>query len=129
MRKSDRDRIGLFNDNFEEILEYMIKRHSRVLPVRVDLRFPQGYHHDGKNTELQRFHRWIEQHYRDRNIECRHHSVREQNSSVNPHYHVMLLLDGNRVRSPVDVYETCNRIWKLIVNSDQDGLVHYCLER
>ena len=129
MRKSDKSRMPKFEENFNTVLDYMTNRHRRVLPVRLDLTFPKEYNHDGGNMEVRKFHKRIEQHYRNQRTELRYHTVREQASSTNPHYHVMLLLDGDRVRSPKKVQNYCNETWKNVVNHDGDGLVDYCIPR
>lgn len=129
MKKSDRDRPYLFDRNIRKLLDDMTSRHRRVLPVRVDFTFPQDYRHDGRNTEIRNLHKRMGQHYRDQGVEARYHTVREQKSSENPHYHSLLLVDGDRVRSPESVQECCKRIWKDIVNDDRDGLVDYCVHK
>ena len=121
--------MPLFEDNFNQVFDHMTNSHRRVLPVRVDLRFPQGYGHDGGNREIQSFHKRMGQHCRNNATELRYHTVREQASSDTPHYHVMLFLDGDRVRSPLGVKKNCTRIWNDIVGYEGNGLVDYCVPK
>ncbi|MDV7341820.1 inovirus-type Gp2 protein [Terasakiella sp. A23] len=126
MRKSDQNRTRLFDINSRKLLNGAIDQHRRLLPVRIDLRFQKGYIHDGQNKEISKFHKNICQHYRDQGIRAYYHTVREQVTSNNPHYHVMLFLDGDKVRSVRHVQKQCCKIWNGIVGYNMEGLVNYC---
>jgi len=126
MNKSNQKRQALFTDNFIKVSEGMTRQHRRVLPVRIDLRFPQGYVHDGKNSEISQFHKNIHQYYGDKKIDVRYHTVREQVSSETPHYHVILLMDGDKVQSAYTVKKRCENIWNNILNHKGIGLADYC---
>lgn len=104
----------------------MTERHSKVLPVRADFRFPQDYGQDGSNREMQRLLKNTVQHYRNQKVECCYAAVREQNVSDHPHYHALFLLDGNKVQSPYGVAHKAQELWKDIVSSPADGLVDFC---
>lgn len=110
----------------EDQARAMTERHSKVLPVRADFRFPQDYVQDGSNLETQKLLKNTVQYYRNQGIECRYLAVREQNLSDHPHYHAMFLLDGNKVRSPYGVVQKTQELWKDIVSSSADGLVDFC---
>jgi hypothetical protein len=127
MKKSDKDRPYLFDRKVARLLDDMTARHRRVLPVRVDFTFPQGYRHNGGNTEIRRLHKRLAQHYRDRGTDVGYHTARQQASSENPHYHSLIVVDGDHVQSPESVQKCCNKIWKDIVNDDRDGLVDFCV--
>ncbi len=107
-------------------LAYMTQTHNKVFPVRFDLRFLQGYHHDGGNDHVAYFLRRMKQHYDYYNTDCVYVVVREQNTSELPHYHCMFLFDGNKIRSPMGVYDQASHIWQDTLNTTQDGLVHCC---
>ena len=126
MKKSDKDRPYLFDRKVARLLDDMTARHRRVLPVRVDFTFPQDYQHDGGNTEIRRLHKRLAQHYRDRGTDLGYHTARQQASSENPHYHALIVVDGDHVQSPESVQKCCNKLWKDIVNDDRDGLVDFC---
>jgi len=129
MRKSDKNRTDLFDRNFNVLFEDMIAHHRRVLPVRIDLRFPSEYGHDGYNKEISKFHKNLNQNYRDKGIDVRYHTVREQVTSNNPHYHVMLLLDGDKVRKAHGVKKRCGEIWSDVIGCEGEGLVNYCTHK
>ncbi len=126
MNKSDQKRQAAFEEKFNNLFEDMIDKHRRVLPVRADIRLPADWEHDGMNTEICQFHKNIHQHYGSQGIDVRYHTVREQVSSENPHYHVMLLLDGDKVQCARKVQQRCEKIWNNIVNYEGTGLVDFC---
>lgn len=127
MKKSDRNHGDLLDENFEKVLEYMTTKHRRVLPIRNDHTFEEDFHQDGYNREFCEYHKRLVQHYRDRGVECRFFSVREQGTSMNPHYHDFIFLDGDKCWSVMAAQKVCNRIWKDVLNVDTDGLVDFCL--
>lgn len=113
-------------DLIEDHVDGMIEQHSQVLPVRMDLRFPQEYQSDGCNTEMQRFLKQFSMHYRRKETDLDYVVVREQETSHNHHYHAFLLLDGNKVQYPQDIQETAANKWSRIVGCKPDGIVDYC---
>lgn len=113
-------------DRSQDLIDEMIETHNKVPPIRMDFHFPQGYQHDGGNTEIQRLHKRLKQHDRYHGTDSRYLTVREQNTSASPHYHTMVLVDGNKHQNPRGVQETATNIWRDIVGSDQRGIVHHC---
>jgi len=109
-----------------ELIDDMISCHNKVLPIRFDLRFPDGYWHNGGNEEIEQFNKRLAQHCRYHGLDIRYLTVREQNISANPHYHVLVLVDGNKHQHPGAIHQVANHIWKDVVDSKQDGLVNFC---
>lgn len=54
--------------------------------------------------------------------------VREQDTSPNPHYHVLLLLNGSKIQSKYGIMEEAKRIWGHINDCEPSGLVDYSWE-
>jgi hypothetical protein len=54
--------------------------------------------------------------------------VREQASSHNPHYHCLILLDGQKIQNHYGIMEEAKRLWANINACDPDGLVDYSWE-
>ena len=51
----------------------------------------------------------------------------ENNVSSAPHYHFILLVNGNAKNDyKALLRNTVNPLWKKTINSDNDGLVDYC---
>lgn len=129
MRKTDKNRTKLFDKNFNALFESMIANNRRVQTVRIDLRFPKEYDHDGLNKEISKFHKTVCQSYRDQGIEAGYHTVREQVTSHNPHYHSMIFLNGDKVRNPHGVKKRCEEIWNQTIGYEGEGLVHHCTHK
>lgn len=110
----------------EELIDEVSERHNKVLPIRMDFHFPQGYRHDGGNAEIQNLHKRVAQHDRYHRTDSRYLTVREQNTSDFPHYHTLLLVDGNKRQNPRGIQENVASIWRDIVGSDQKGIVDFC---
>lgn len=123
--RDDRYRDNILQVSQEQI-DTMIERHNKVLPVRLDIRFPEEYVTDGSNKEIQSLLKNTQEHYRYHGIDSSYVVVREQDTSLNPHYHGLLLLDGNKCQSPEGVKQVVSKKWKSVVGSEKDGLVDYC---
>lgn len=79
---------GLLNDSLAQT--------SQCLVVRLDVRFPSTLNANSDNECFQYF---IEEYVRSfGSALIRYIWVREQNTSHNQHYHIILFLDGNEVR-------------------------------
>lgn len=110
----------------EELIDEANERHNKVLPIRMDFHFPQGYQHNGENEEIQKLHKRVSRRDRYRRTDSRYLTVREQNTSDCPHYHTLLLVDGNKHQNPRGIQEEVASIWLDIVGSDQKGIVNFC---
>lgn len=80
-------------------MKAMLFNYSRVLLFRIDIRL---YKHTDNNTVMsvlmRRMKKWIKHHYG--NSQIGHLWVREQERKKHQHYHLILMLNGNRVRYP-----------------------------
>ena len=50
----------------------------------------------------------------------------EQAYSHNPHYHVVLFLDGQKVRSYSHVFHAVEDAWSRVLEVDVSGCIHHC---
>lgn len=77
----------------------MLSHHCKVLFVRFDLHLP-SYTDTNKimSDFMRKIKRWINQHYQISRVG--HLWVREQEKAKKQHYHVILLIDGNKIRNP-----------------------------
>jgi len=128
-------------DHIHGMIDYMIDKHNKVLPVRIDLHFPYNYWQDGSNREIQNFERNVNRYFEYRGIHEVILAVREHRGSHNPHYHVFMCVDGNKLESSYMIFLVCEKIWTKIIKKEllsvgwelsiieEDclgGLVHHC---
>lgn len=103
--------------------------HCKVFFLRFDLRFPDGSDYPTDNSVIEDFiSHYIKTFYR-LNIDASYIWVREQNSSLNHHYHIALFLDGSKIEHDTYPLQIAERLWALKLNLpglENHGLVHYC---
>ncbi len=105
----------------------MTMRHNKVLFVRFDLHFPYGYECEGFNQELSEFFKLFKEFYTRKGIDTHYIWVREQSNSNNlPHYHCVVLFDGNKIQKYYPVLEKVVDIWARVIGADGNGLVNFC---
>ncbi|MGE4490108.1 MAG: hypothetical protein AB7E95_11260 [Kiritimatiellales bacterium] len=114
--------------NNRELLDAMIIRHSKVLFLRFDVRFPDTYcwsepmMYWWKFLDLLR--RWLVENGFDPQYVVR----MEQKTSLNPHFHVGLLLNGNKANEENAYFYKlqAEQIWQKVLGVKQTGLVDFC---
>ena len=88
-----------------------LKQHSQVLIVRFDLHIPQFTLDNAQISEfMSKLTCWIKKRYKGVN-EVRYVWVRELEKAKQQHYHVVLILNGNKIRNPYYVHEKGREIW------------------
>ena len=96
-----------------------LQLHSKVLVVRVDIHTNEQ---DLKNKSIEDLLRWLKQdlrrNYRMRNIG--HLWVREDGIKKRKHWHLVLLLDGNKVQDSRSVINKMKSYWE---NTNDYGLI------
>lgn len=128
------------------VLHDALNAHPRTLAIRLDLRFPTtmpvGPMH-ADNACLSRFFTALQQELKAARTKyppaLRYVWCREQDTGDKPHYHLLLLLNGNAVSSlgamemamdgytRRNLYHRCVRAWKHAIGAsmwDMRGLVH-----
>ncbi len=106
----------------KDLLDYM-KKHTKVCYVRISLRFPANTKYPEDNECVRRFIEAIVRSYQRNKTELKYLWVRERKSSVNSHYHLMLLFNGKYVQRPHGVLEKATALWEIQVGGDGQGLV------
>jgi len=109
----------------QQRLGLMIWSHCKIFFVRLDVGYPPGYPHDGKNTDISELIRRLKEWYSNNGVDCHYVGVREQNESELPHYHVVLFLDGSKKENGRSVQSRADKIWKRIVGANS-ARVHLC---
>jgi hypothetical protein len=108
-------------------LNYMVDRFSRTFVVRLDIRFPLGYTPKWANVECSELLRRFKEQYTYHNIVMHYVGVREQKTSANPHYHLVILFDGAREDNGWAVRHRAGHIWSCIVGPGTEACVQLCL--
>ena len=121
-----------FNGDFEEIhlsinhlFDIAIRKHNKILFIRMDLRFDDTSIYPYDNNLLSRFMEALTLHCKRRDLDPLYLWVREQVTSINHHYHLILLLNGNKIQNPYGIFYKATELWGNCLNTDATGLVHY----
>ena len=112
----------------QERMVYMTS-YARTLFFRIDVRFPQGYNHDGENREISYFFKLFSKRLAYHGVRFQYVWVRERVTSDAPHYHCVIWVDGSCHHSPYGFYGMTEQIWKQVLGPEYhncDGLIHHC---
>lgn len=120
-------------DNYQKHLAHMIASHSKVMQVRFDLHYPNDGTIVPNRQHIYNFNYNLKRKLQRETIIGGHRVdpqilwTEEINSSTAPHYHFLLLANGNAKNNYKELLKnTVNPLWKNTINSDNDGLVDYC---
>jgi len=120
------------NGDYEEVLKAInnlfnvaISRHNKILFIRFDLTFNLNSDYPNDNSLLSRFMEAFTLHCKRLGLDPLYLWVREQVSSINHHYHVILLLDGNKIQNPYEIFIKATNLWGNCLNTNAAGLVNY----
>jgi len=115
---------------FLTLLDQYHKEHSRIFPVRFDLHYPQEISGNRSNTDISNCMFKINQYFKRKGSDPVYAWVREESeNSDNPHYHCILLLNGQKKRNINEVYDVAKRLWCSTIQSDSSGLLDKCNKR
>lgn len=128
-RKNDR---GFFIDILEAIHKVflsMSKRRSRIFFTLLVVKFPTSYsRQEPKDNRLisEFMERFIET-CEDKRFSPMYVWVRERSSTDQIHYHLMLLLDANKIWNAYGLIDFATEIWRQCLGiPNAKGLVHLC---
>lgn len=93
-----------------QVYDKMFSKHKRVYAMRFDMRLPAGVD-TSDNCAFRRFMAYFMQAERRLGNDPEYCAVREESESKGVHYHILLLLDGNRTRRSFNHIELANRIF------------------
>ncbi|UDQ98880.1 inovirus-type Gp2 protein [Lentisphaerota bacterium WC36G] len=130
------------NDNSQEFYEIILekiyerinamhKKTSQVLFIRFEIRFPQNLNATSDNKCFKYYINEYRRYFNNNNFFNHYVWVKEQNCSHNPHYHLLLMIDGNRMRyykNNLKATEIWSRALKKYYdyNIDAKGLIQVC---
>jgi|APHig6443717817_1056837.scaffolds.fasta_scaffold19373_2 hypothetical protein len=123
--KSKYNYNDLIFDRLIFLLNHYIHKHGKTLVVRFDLRYPAKYF-SMESNHICPFVAKLVQKYKRLSLDPYYMWTREQNIGEHPHYHCLILLNGNKVRSFHHVFENARNLWGSTIGDPTPGLVHHC---
>lgn len=104
-------------------------QHSQVLIARFDLHLSQYTEDNAQISEfMAKLNYWVKHHYKGVN-EVRYVWVRELEKAKQQHYHVALMLNGNKIRNPYYIHEKGKEIWTELRGSSYHISKHHHFHR
>ncbi len=83
----------------QQRFEFMLSQHSQILVIRLQIHFPERFPAEPTNSCYQSFLDDYRQALANYGFDPHYVWVREQHHSSNQHYHLVLLLNANKIRS------------------------------
>ena len=108
--------LGVYSKDLKKMLdqlEAMLSYHNKLMMIRFDLHLKR---HSKDNTLISKYFNRLNSSILKRFKLKRYAYVwcREHNKSLSQHYHVALLVDGNKYQSPHYVLEFCKAKWEAL---------------
>lgn len=110
------------------LLNYYTEAHAKTLVVRFDIRYPENYTEETKRSDISRCMQKIIQRYKRQGYDPQYMWTAEQSTSVHPHYHCVLFINGNMTQNPYHVFQTVESLWGSTIGVPAQGLIHYCTQ-
>ena len=118
----------------KELMEFAIANHSKVMQVRFDLHYPSDGFILPSSDDISVFSYNLSRRLK-RMVIATHRVdplylwVREIHDSSFSHYHFLLWINANAIKNKFTVFDMVNKIWKNTLKTNEEGLVHYCLNK
>ena len=114
--------LEAISNRFEDAMD----RHSKVFVMRFDIRFPK----DDSNQTFSKFQAEFMRKERRAGYDPSYVAVREEGEREgHPHYHEILIVNGNKTQSTHKHIENANAALNLVLELEQNtisGLIHNC---
>lgn len=118
-------------EKIESSINSMLERHSKVLSIRFDIRYPKDSIYYDKN-KIHNFNYNLKRSLNREKIKGGHKvdpvllSVSEKHNEDHNHYHYLLLVNGNAHCKTHNIHTKINTLWSNMIHSDEKGLVDFC---
>ena len=113
----------------ERQFDYAEENKSKIFFMRYDIRFPEEYTH-ADNGVFREFQSKFMKNLSRQGLKPQYIAVREQSREKHQHYHVALLLDGQKTQSIHNHIQTAERLWDLTLGLPEKengyGLIDDC---
>lgn len=111
-----------------QLYDQMFSKHKRVFAMRFDMRLPAGTD-TSDNSAFRRFMTYFIQAEKRAGNDPVYIAVREESETKSVHYHILLLLDGDRTRRSFYHIKLANHIYNLKFGYSEDtytGMINDC---
>ena len=116
-------------NEIERQFEYAEETKNKIFFMRYDIRFPEGYNH-ADNGIFSEFQSKFMKNLSRKGLKPQYVAVREQSREKHQHYHVALILDGQKTQSIHNHIRTAERLWDLTLGLPEKengyGLIDDC---
>ncbi len=114
-----------------DLVDTMCMRHSKNLVTRFDLRYPKEVDSDGSNHDFSKAINTFTKKLNSSHIDVQYIAKREQVNSNNPHYHVAVIVDGNKRCNHNNIIREVELHWAKAIGVDASEahakqIVHPC---
>ena len=113
----------------ERQFDYAEETKNKIFFMRYDIRFPEGYNH-ADNGVFREFQSKFMKNLSRKGLKPQYVAVREQSKEKHQHYHVALILDGQKTQSIHNHIATAERLWNLTLRLPEKengyGLIDDC---
>lgn len=119
-------------EKIESVLNNMIEKHSKVMIVRFDIRYPDNEYIYPSSELISCFAYNLKRSLDRETFEGGHRTdtkvihVEEQESSHHPHHHFAVIVNANAKQSAYPIHVKANTLWEKMLNTTEEGLVDYC---
>ncbi len=115
-------------EKVSELIDAYIDKHSKVFMARFDLKYHQDAQRGQDNRDIQRCMASVAKNLKRKHLDPAYIWAREQHESQNPHYHCLIMVNGNKTQCAKTIYDVVNTNWHAATNQTGEGLVHRCWE-
>ena len=116
----------------ENIMNEMVSKHSKIMTVRFDIRYPDNDNINPSSERISDFAYNLKRSLDRETFEGGHKTdakvihVQEQESSSHPHHHFAVIVNANAKQNAYPILEKANNLWKTMMKTNEDGLVDFC---
>ena len=116
-------------NEIERQFEYAEETKNKIFFMRYDIRFPEGYDY-ADNGIFSEFQSKFMKNLSRKGLKPQYVAVREQSKEKHQHYHVALILNGQKTQSIHNHIRTAERLWDLTLGLPEKengyGLIDDC---
>ena len=120
--------VKILNE-IERQFDHAEETRNKIFFMRYDIRFPEGCDH-ADNGVFREFQSKFMKNLSRKGLKPQYVAVREQSREKHQHYHVALILDGQKTQSIYNHIQTAERLWDSTLGLPEKengyGLIHDC---